>query len=143
MMLDGFDRFTKDDVRFGIRLFWALIMFISLAALYNFDPATDSRFPGCPFFAATDLYCPGCGSLRAMHALLHGHLMYAFRLNPLMMIVAPFLVLSSIQRVCVAHQLSNLSLVRTLGRHAALIFVAYGVLRNIPMFPFDLLAPIR
>jgi hypothetical protein len=29
--------------------------------------------------------CPGCGSQRAVHQLLHGHLFASFSLNPLLM----------------------------------------------------------
>jgi hypothetical protein len=146
MSLHRFDRFRKDDITFSIRLFWALIMLISLAALYNFDPATDSRFPRCPFFAATGLHCPGCGSLRALHALLHGHLTHALRLNPLMIIIAPFLVLSSIRCDRLRSALGSSFLVpvfRTLGPYVPLIIVGYGVIRNFPIFPFNLLTPIR
>jgi hypothetical protein len=33
--------------------------------------------------------CPGCGSLRAAHQLLHGHFQEAWALNPTLMIVGP------------------------------------------------------
>lgn len=39
--------------------------------------------PPCPFHALTGLYCPGCGSLRATHALLHGRLAEALQFNAL------------------------------------------------------------
>jgi len=48
-----------------------------------FDPATSGIFPPCPIRYLTGLYCPGCGSLRAMHALLHGELARAWAMNPL------------------------------------------------------------
>src|SRR5690606_2629375 len=35
------------------------------------DPATGI-LPSCPFYTLTHWYCPGCGSQRALHALLHG-----------------------------------------------------------------------
>ena len=28
----------------------------------------------CLFYALTDLYCPGCGTLRGLHELLHGRI---------------------------------------------------------------------
>ena len=52
-------------------------------ALFIFDPTVTSWFPSCPFYALTGWLCPFCGSLRAFHALLHGHVGAALTLNPL------------------------------------------------------------
>ncbi len=54
----------------------------AIAILYFFDPATSSFYPSCPFFRVTRWRCPGCGSTRALHALLHGELRLAFSHNP-------------------------------------------------------------
>jgi hypothetical protein len=48
-----------------------------------FDPATTWWFPSCPFHALTGWLCPLCGSLRAVHALLHGSPAAALRFNPI------------------------------------------------------------
>ncbi|MGA8200207.1 MAG: DUF2752 domain-containing protein, partial [Candidatus Sulfotelmatobacter sp.] len=57
-----------------------------------FDPATSGLFPPCPLHYLTGWYCPGCGSLRALHQLLHGNLSAAWALNPLTVLLLPFLV---------------------------------------------------
>ena len=54
--------------------------------LYFFDPATAGFYPACLFRLVTGIPCPGCGSLRAMHQLLHGHFAAAFALNPLLVL---------------------------------------------------------
>lgn len=36
------------------------------------DPTQSGHYPSCPFLFLTGYYCPGCGSLRAVHALTHG-----------------------------------------------------------------------
>ena len=36
------------------------------------DPNSAGHYPTCPFLALTGWWCPGCGSLRAVHALAHG-----------------------------------------------------------------------
>ena len=41
------------------------------AAYFALDPATNAIFPRCPFLTLTGLKCPGCGSQRAIHCLLH------------------------------------------------------------------------
>jgi hypothetical protein len=42
------------------------------------DPHVPSSYGVCPFLALTGLYCPGCGSLRALHDLGAGDLAGAF-----------------------------------------------------------------
>lgn len=57
--------------------------------LFLFDPATSSFYPPCLFKTVLGVPCPGCGSLRAAHQLLHGHFAAAWALNPALMIVGP------------------------------------------------------
>jgi hypothetical protein len=59
--------------------------------LYVVDPARSALYAPCPFHLLIGLYCPGCGSLRALHELLHGHLRTAWGLNPLLVVALPFL----------------------------------------------------
>ena len=42
-------------------------------------------------YQLTGLACPGCGSLRALHQLTHGHFGEALRLNPMLVMALPFL----------------------------------------------------
>ena len=68
------------------------ILIVSLggaAVLLRFPPATSVGYPGCPFFAATGLLCPGCGGTRALAALLHGHWGEAWRENALLVGLLP------------------------------------------------------
>jgi hypothetical protein len=55
------------------------------------SPDVPGHYPTCPFYALTGYYCPGCGTLRAIHALLHGHLAEAFGYNVLSMTMLPVL----------------------------------------------------
>ncbi|MPY86322.1 MAG: DUF2752 domain-containing protein [Luteitalea sp.] len=72
----------------------AAVLVVSAATvLYFLDPRTTSFYPQCPFFALTGFLCPGCGTTRALHALLHGHLTEAFALNPLLFVVPGLIVL--------------------------------------------------
>ena len=58
------------------------------AVIYGlFDPAKYAFFPKCPFVMLTGgLRCPGCGSQRAIHALLHLDIKDAFLCNPMVII---------------------------------------------------------
>ena len=69
----------------------AVAAVVALVWLYGrFDPAT-APFPRCLFKVITGLDCPGCGSQRAIHALLHGDIMSAVHYNFLFIIEIPLL----------------------------------------------------
>lgn len=55
------------------------------------DPGQPGHYPLCPFRALTGCYCPGCGTLRAIHALAHGHLGGALAFNALTVAMLPVL----------------------------------------------------
>ena len=55
---------------------------MAMAFYFAYDPAAQgSLFPKCMFRVFTGYQCPGCGSQRALHALLHGHLAEAVHYN--------------------------------------------------------------
>lgn len=73
---------------------WGLVFgFIAvLVPVYKlFDPAGYVCFPKCPFKVLTGLDCPGCGSQRAIHALLNFDLASALKQNALMVLSVPYL----------------------------------------------------
>ena len=57
------------------------------------DPNQPGRYPTCPFFALTGHWCPGCGTLRALHAMTEGDLAAAAGLNLLAVAAVPVLAL--------------------------------------------------
>ena len=65
--------------------------------LWCFDPESIVSFPRCPFFVLTGLKCPGCGTLRALHAVLHFDFMRAFHLNPALFVAFPIIMTSLMQ----------------------------------------------
>jgi hypothetical protein len=66
----------------GIGVTGAVVYFV-------FDPTRVSIFPPCLFHQLTGLDCPGCGAQRALHQLLHGHLIEAIRLNAMFVFSLP------------------------------------------------------
>jgi uncharacterized protein DUF2752 len=70
----------------------ALGAIVAAALLYCFPPGKYSFYPACPVYRYLHLYCPGCGSTRALAALLHGHLSEAINYNPLFVAVLPSLI---------------------------------------------------
>lgn len=60
---------------------------------YALDPSASTLFPRCPFLTLTGYKCPGCGSQRAFHALLHGDMVEAFKCNAMLIIAIPWIAL--------------------------------------------------
>lgn len=111
--------------------------------LYKFDPnAAGNPFPGCIFLALTGFYCPGCGMTRAMHALVHFHPVEAFSMNPAVMtglcIVPGLIAWAGGWR---ARWFAPI--VKTVAEPKFWLYFipAYWIARNLPWFPFTLLAP--
>lgn len=65
---------------------------LALAVLFWLDPEKTAVFPRCPFWVMSGWKCPGCGSQRAVHALLHGEVARAFQHNALLVLAIPYLV---------------------------------------------------
>jgi hypothetical protein len=60
------------------------------AMLLRFPPEQYAQFyPQCPIYSFLHLQCPGCGTTRALAALLHGHIPEAFRFNALTTLLTP------------------------------------------------------
>jgi hypothetical protein len=112
---------------------WTTAIINVVLILFFFNPGTTRVFPPCPLHWLTGLYCPGCGSLRAVHNLLHGHLAIAISLNPLMVVSIPILGLMFLSPSWIYK--------RWVPWVAFSILLCYGVTRNIPIWPFVLLAP--
>lgn len=67
----------------------AVIAFAA-AMLLRFPPEQYAQFyPQCPVFSFLHLQCPGCGTTRALAALLHGHINEALSLNALTTLLMP------------------------------------------------------
>lgn len=99
----------------------------------------------CVIHMLTGLYCPGCGAGRACYALLHGRIYEAFAYNPLLLILLPFLALYFAARfldwmITGKNHIDSRISVKMLVIVLIVVFV-YGIVRNLQVFPFTLLAP--
>ena len=70
-----------------------MVVFSGFLYLYLVDPSTSPLAPPCLFTAIFGVLCPGCGSLRALHALAHGDLKAALAFNTPMVIALPLVAL--------------------------------------------------
>jgi len=113
----------------GILLMAAMILF------YSFDPETQPLFPKCPFFLVTGYQCPGCGSQRAIHDLLHADIGSALKHNAFMVLALPYIFLG-IYLAYFGGEKRFPSLERFFfGRWSAVVLlaviIAYWILRNL------------
>jgi len=117
---------------------WSLIL-TGAAYLFVFEPGKTGIFPSCLFRSLTGFQCPGCGSTRAMHQLLHGHVVAAFELNPFFLLAIPFLLYALI-RYSVVVMRGGVPRQNTLPPPYiyALFFivVSFWIFRNTPFYPF-------
>lgn len=68
-------------------------MVLAVVVLYAIVDPAAALFPKCPIKAVTGFDCPGCGSQRAFHALLHGDLAAAWRLNAALFFAVPLIAI--------------------------------------------------
>lgn len=71
----------------------AAVVVAGVVIYSTFDPSASRWFPRCPFLMLTGLKCPGCGTQRAIHALLHGDVLSALHFNALLPVSIPLLLL--------------------------------------------------
>ena len=111
--------------------------------LRNFDPnAAGNPFPECMFRAFTGWYCIGCGMTRALHALAHGDVLRAFSMNPLavsLLAISP--LLGAWKLGWQPRALRPLIATVSEPKFWVVLLPVYWIARNLPWFPFTLLAP--
>ena len=111
-----------------------LLAALATVILFAFDPSHYSFYPVCILHRTTGLYCPGCGSLRAVHQLLHGHLAAAFHFNALLVLSLPVLAWFSIRFALRTsnHEPGSLSFRPSSLWCALAVVLAFGIVRNLP-----------
>ncbi len=121
------------------------ILGIGIAILYFFvNPSDVNFFPKCPLYVTTGIYCPGCGSQRATHQLLQFNLFGVLQQNVLYFI--GILVLGyhgtiTILNIYFKKHIYNYIYHPKTPIIILVIIIIYWVARNIPVYPFTILAP--
>lgn len=122
-----------------------LLLFIALVFLYFFvNPSSSSYFPKCIFYSSTGYYCPGCGSQRATHHLLHFNLKGVIEQNVLFLlgvIAFVYYVFITVSNTFFNTNYKNILTKRLSIWIILIIITLFTVLKNIPSSPFNWLAP--
>jgi hypothetical protein len=116
---------------------WFVLAAITIAGgaiLYLFNPAQFGFYPVCFFYKTTGLLCPGCGTLRAMHQLLHGHIGAALRFNALIVLSIPLAIAVSIRAVrnSKANRLGLAGIRPSWLWLGLAVLLVFAILRNLP-----------
>jgi len=126
-----------------IVLCW-LAFVLGAVMFLKFDPSESRFLPRCVFHSLTGLYCPGCGTTRAFHALVHGDFAAALRDNLFFAALLPVILwLLAIETGGAFFGWRP----RLRPAPAALLWtllaalIAFTVLRNIPIPAFEFLRP--
>lgn len=112
---------------------------------YLYNPTHSGLFIPCPFHYLTGYYCPGCGSQRAIHSLLHARFSDAFGFNPLMLLSLPIVIYGL--GINIYNWIMRTGHRFMLFYNKTFIFGYFGlaiifwIVRNLPYYPFNLLAP--
>ncbi|MRS13267.1 MAG: DUF2752 domain-containing protein [Actinobacteria bacterium] len=124
------------------------LLFLAVAAgavVAVLVPAVSRLVPPCAFRTLTGLYCPGCGTKRAMTALVHGDLITALRDNAfaVIVIVPVFvgLVLNVLDAFGLPRPWTRVRVDHRLVTAFGIAVLAFWILRNLPFVPFTYLSP--
>ena len=112
--------------------------------VWYFDPTKAGFFPVCPLYSMTGLACPGCGLTRGFHALFHGDFLTAIDYNaliPLFVLIFAFLFVSMVLVAVRGKGLLKLTQSPKLLFGFFVLLVVFGVVRNLPYYPFTFLYP--
>lgn len=73
---------------------FGLVLLVSLAIFYFIvDPGMSHVVPQCVFHRLTGLDCPGCGSQRMVHDLLHADFRRAWHHNAFLLCLTPVILI--------------------------------------------------
>lgn len=117
-----------------------IVFFVWIAVLLIYGKI---NLPECTFYKQTGFYCAGCGGTRAFFLLLQGRFLESLRFNSLCSVIFGaffYIVLEQILRKT-RFAVPPLRITPRIGVVAVGILVLYMVLRNIPVYPWVLLAP--
>jgi hypothetical protein len=113
-------------------------------AVGYFNPSTSGFFPVCPLHSLTGLNCPGCGLTRGFHSLFHGDIFSALQFNLMLPIYLMVFIYIGISLLLIVFRGRGLSYKLFAPTPVYIFFIvsfAFGILRNLPFYPFTIFSP--
>jgi uncharacterized membrane protein len=135
---------ANSKIKISLIIVGVLVFFLILALYIFWNPSDSNLFPKCPFYSLTGIYCPGCGSQRAAHQILNGHIIEGLRHNYLIGLLAIVLLYQGF--IYIMNDLLNKHIPNVLHQSKVTLgiliaVILFWILRNINLFPFTELAP--
>jgi hypothetical protein len=112
-----------------------VVVAMGCGILLRFPPAQNSFYPRCPLYELLHLQCPGCGTTRAVSALLRGHFNEAMQLNALTTLLLPIGAIWGFRWCCcfVRREVERWPQMPRAAIYAALaVAMMFTVVRNLP-----------
>lgn len=114
-----------------------LLVFIIILKVY--PPENHLFYPKCSFYVLTGYKCSGCGNLRASHAILNGDFSTAWKYNPSIFFLVPYLLSGLVLQSMSSKSEKAASIFEKLYHGKVLLsvfvlLVIFAVLRNIYHF---------
>ena len=126
--------------RLTVFFIW-LTLAAGAAYVFIFEPGRTGFFPACLFRVLTGFACPGCGSTRGLHALLHGDVITAFKFNPFMVLALPFLFYVLVRHTNAVMRDRPINRNRLGAKYIWMLFfviLGFWIFRNTPFYPFPI-----
>jgi hypothetical protein len=134
--------------RWSRRIVFVLVLAVGVPVLamvlFHFPPSEYNFYPRCVFHALTGWHCAGCGGTRAAAALVRGDIVQALAFNPMLVVLFPmfaYLVLRFGCEIWVGRTMRGIGVPGWLTWLFVVTLIAFTIARNVPAYPFELLAP--
>lgn len=123
-----------------------MLLLLGVIALFYFsvNPNQVDFLLKCPLYKNTGVFCPGCGSQRAIHNLLHGEFLKALQNN--LMLVLGMVALSYHYGIRFSNRIFKTRFKSVFDTKKIILLVIvllilFWIVRNTAIYPFTLLAP--
>ena len=121
-----------------------IVLFGVLSLYFFINPSEYNFFPKCPLYSYTGIYCAGCGSQRAIHQIVNGHIVTGIRHNYLLVLVIAVLAYKTV--LFLLNKIYNKTYFDIFHKPIVtkiilILVLLFWALRNINHFPFTELAP--
>jgi hypothetical protein len=128
---------------------WTLLgslVFLAAIAVFLLQSKLLGLMPPCVFYKFTGLHCPGCGGRRCMMMLAQGRIFDALQMNALVIAIFMGFGIFFLRQIVLEWKLGSVPQTILAPKYAWAIvwgILGFWVLRNVPLWPFTLLAPFR
>ena len=140
---------SKPFIRLILMVITSVIVIMACIIVYRVDPSKVPITPPCSLRYFTGLYCPGCGMTRALHSALNLRFADAFSYNLLWPFILIFIAASFYMwfSFLITGKNPFTPFNEFFKKHSmvaytvVIVLFAFWIFRNIPIYPFIMLAP--